>query len=95
MQFGTPQRNQLAHRLRPGVRHKTPPTEGCVTGVPYCTLTVIVVCAAVPPEGVAVTVNVYAPVVVPGFVTLPPLLLLPPHATATAAITMTTSARGT
>ena len=46
-----------------------------------------------PPDGVAVTVTVYAPVVVPGFDVLP--LLLPPHPIATAAIVITTSAIGT
>jgi hypothetical protein len=43
---------------------------------------------------VAVTVNVYKPVVVPGFVTPPPLLP-PPQATAAAATTRSNTANGT
>jgi hypothetical protein len=46
--------------------------------IAYCTLTVIAVVCAVPVDGVAVTVKVYVPVVVPGFVTPPPAPEPPP-----------------
>jgi hypothetical protein len=60
----------------------------------YCTLTVIAVVCAVPVDGVAVTVKVYVPVVVPGFVE-PPLNPLPLQLIPAAATTASNTARGT
>jgi hypothetical protein len=59
----------------------------------YITLTVIADVVAVPADGVAVTVMVYAPTVVPGFVG--PVGPLPPQLTPAATITTSRIASGT